>query len=169
MTGVFRCLDGDFPIGDVASIENLPPQSNQAERYRVKRQSGASTSLFTWEYRELMERPVQLLPADQGTELLRPYVDEEPFVDALPVLAWALCFDGEMRPVLPSGVHGRHEAHPFNDFLQLPDGRIFEFGREAEPDALQNKAEVIEIERVRRALARDERSGGASGEGEADA
>jgi hypothetical protein len=130
---------------------------SRAERYVVKRLSGQeSVCLFTHEYDDLMTRPVQLLPVESGTRLIVPYVeDEEPFADSWPILAWALCMDGQVRPILPTGIRRGYTQHSTpawwaSDYIQLPDGSLYEFGIEAEPDRLDSIEAVLAAEIARK-------------------
>jgi hypothetical protein len=94
------------------------------------------------------------MPVEPGTRLLTVFGgltgDEPPFVDTAPIIAWALCIDGQVRPVTPAGVsRGYNPASSGNwypDYLQLPDGAIHQFGLDAEPENFGSVAVVIERE-----------------------
>jgi len=73
----------------------------------------------------LMKRPVQLLPAEQGAQLV--YVgthDPEPWITRTPLIAWALCFDGSIRPVTPAGVDDDTTEPAVGWWVQMADGSL---------------------------------------------
>jgi hypothetical protein len=155
MSGLFRADDGFFPIDDIRSVQHVAARSGRCEHYVVRRRSSEATiDLFTWDMVDLSRRPMQLTAAEPGTKLIAVYVDHEGgSSDVLPVLSWALCLDGFVRPVLPSGVrrgYSEHDAQTFYrcpDYIQSPDGSIYEFGYEAEFDRYDTVEQIIEIER----------------------
>jgi hypothetical protein len=74
----------------------------------------------------LMKRPVQLLPAEQGTQLV--YVgthDPEPWITRTPLIAWALCFDGSIRPVTPAGVDDDTNEPEIGWWVEMRDGGFY--------------------------------------------
>lgn len=156
MTVLFRRDDGAIPLADLASIQwSQPPL--QRGRYIAKRNSGGSVTLEPWEYRELMTRPVQLCPAEPGTKLVIPFVSEnaeDDVADTVPILNWALCVDGKVRPVLPTGVRRGHDIdihlrHWTPDYIQAPDGSIYAEGYEADHDRYDTVDAVLAHERQR--------------------
>lgn len=145
------------PLADIKSVEHVEWGPGRAEHYRLHRNSGAqAATLFPHDYTDLMMRPVQIIPAEPGTRLILVYslpCDEVASADADPVLAWALCMDGQVRPILPSGVrrdfrfNDQNVWHP--DYVQLPDGKIYQFGLESDCGVYASIEEVIDTETKR--------------------
>ncbi|WP_230771102.1 hypothetical protein [Sphingomonas sp. Leaf4] len=82
-------------------------------------------------YRELASRPVQLLPANLPTEFVCWNDDGELDVWFEPVIGWALCFDGQVRPVTAGGVCNGSYSDRDDDYVRYPDGRIRAIGNTA--------------------------------------
>ena len=90
------------------------------------RLQGKSVSLSPSELDMFLMRPTQLIPALAGTYVLNIWIEEgstagEVYKSA--VVAWALCFDGEVRPVTPYGVNGGHSVIS-TVHVELPDGSV---------------------------------------------
>lgn len=87
----------------------------------------ASIEVEAYEVDLLLKRPVQLLPAEAGIQLLAFDVRdvENPFVGRTPLIAWALCVDGETRPVTPAGVDDGGDEPNDGWYVEMPDKRVF--------------------------------------------
>lgn len=157
MIGLLGTGSGAVALADIQSIQHVAGDVGRAEYYAVRRRSDAAAlRLFAHEYNDLMMRPVQIMPAEPGTRLILVYslpCDETAMADTDPVLAWALCMDGQVRPVLPSGVrrdfrfNDQNVWHP--DYVQLPNGKIYQFGLETDPGVYASIEEVIDTETKR--------------------
>jgi hypothetical protein len=175
MIGLVESCGDVCTLADIKSVQHFYERPLQAEHYLLQLHSGGEPlKLFPFDFAELEARPVHLMPVEPGTRLLTVFVgqteDEQPFVDKSPVIAWALCVDGQVRPVTPAGVvRGFNPASSGNwypDYLELPDGAIHQFGYDAEPENFDSIAVVIaretrrqrnyEAERAARAAARSE-------------
>jgi hypothetical protein len=156
MIGLVESFGEAFSISDIGSVVRVERQPRSAEHHVIKRTSGeVSGRLYGLDYDDLLGRPVQLVSAETGTSLLIVFVsDDDAFAVRIPVLAWALCMDGQVRPILPSGVRRRYSEstadwHP--DYVEMPDGSIYEFGFEADTDRYDSVDEVLAIETNRKA------------------
>jgi hypothetical protein len=152
MIGLVESYGDVCTLADIKSVQHFYGEPDRAEHYLLRRHSGEQPlKLFAFDYAALEARPVQLMPVEPGTRLLTVFVaqteDEQPFVDKSPVIAWALCVDGQVRPVTPAGVvRGFNPASSGNwypDYLELPDGAIRQFGYDAEPENFDSVAVVI--------------------------
>lgn len=157
MIGLLEIGTGAIPLADIKSLQLVYGGVGQAEHHVLTRHSGSSSlKVLAHEYTELMGRPIQLLPADIGTRLIMTFSspgDDHVYADSDPVIAWALCVDGQVRPVLPSGVRrvyrfsDQNVWHP--DYVQLPDGSIYQYGLESEPGTYADIDAVIAEETAR--------------------
>jgi hypothetical protein len=162
-------------LTDIKSVQHIYERPRQAEHYLLQLHSGGEPlKLFAFDYAALEARPVQLMPVEPGTRVITVYgghaENEKPIVDKAPIIAWALCIDGQVRPVTPAGVsRGFNPASSGNwypEYLELPNGAIHQFGYDAEPEDFMSVAMVIEretrrqrnyeVERKARAAVRDE-------------
>ncbi len=131
-------------------IEQLGPEhpapasfGNYAVR-TLKLKGGKSLDLGANDVDRLLMRPVQLLPAESGIGLCHWYLeDETPELSTTPVIAWALCVDGEVRPVTPGGVDGGTGTADGDCFVRLPDGTIRGVGTMCDPSGFPNEAELL--------------------------
>lgn len=151
-------VDGRPAIA-IAEIERIGPPRPRQEPYCAVRtatlRSGAAYELNDFEVDQLMRRAVQLLPAAPDTWLLSVDIHREEG-DAYgetfraPVIAWALCVDGEIRAVTPNGVNdgrGDHVEGSGGHHVLMPDGTVQGVGEHAEPCCA---ADVEELERILR-------------------
>ncbi len=157
MIGLMEHSGGAFPITEIHNVRYVEQRPGRAEHYVLDRRAAAKPlEIFPTEYADLMARPVQLLLAESGTRLIMVYSmpgDAAAIADSDPVVAWALCLDGQVRPVLPSGVRriyrfsDQNVWHP--DYVQLPDGTICQYGLESEPGTYADIDAVIAEETAR--------------------
>ncbi len=133
MTGVFEAAEEvggyftrHFPL---AGIESIGPCSQRKsvtdEWWAVRRRGDADTVYLSERMRQkLIRRPVQIMPIDPAYALVRFGCDADgPWSFSDPILAWALCYDGEMRPVTRDGVDG---GIPIDEpvYVRMPDGTM---------------------------------------------
>ena len=122
---------GAIPIGDIVRIDDERRNEHGVMLRRVRMRDGTSFDTFATENRGLLQRPVQLVPAQPGTSVVRAYVREEPpEILRTPVIAWALCLDGEVRAVTPNGVNDGLEQ---DTYVELPTGQIEAVGEWCDP------------------------------------
>lgn len=72
----------------------------------------------------LCERPIQIMPAPAGTSVCH-FGPDDWTVYRRPVIAWAICADGEVRPVTPAGVNDSDDSST-QVVVEMPDGRCCE-------------------------------------------
>ena len=126
MTGLVYVGDALYPLDQ---IERAPAFWETGREGQVPvRVNGKSVMVCTFngEFAGLLMRPTQLVPSEPGTRLLRVWVNVESNEDKVlkaPVVAWALCFDGEVRPVTAHGVNGGNTiSEPV--YVEMPDGSV---------------------------------------------
>lgn len=135
-----------FSLNDIESVASCAQrQGLRGDWWFVRRrddQSSVYLSETTWQ--ALMRRPVQIMPVDPSYAVVRFGCDADgPWHFADQVLAWALCWDGAMRPITRDGVDG---GLPFWDpvYVRMPDGTL-----EAGPhcDRIDSIEEGLELAR----------------------
>lgn len=155
MIGLVESCGDICTLADIKSVQHIYERPRHAEHYLLKLHSGGEPlKLFAFDYAALEARPVQLMPVEPGTRLITVFAgladDEKPIIDKAPIIAWALCVDGQVRPVTPAGVsRGFNPASSSNwypDYIELPSGAIHQFGYDAEPEDFVSVAVVIERE-----------------------
>jgi len=155
MMGLVESCGDVCMLSDIKAVQHHYQSPRHAEHYLLQLHSGGEPlKLFAFDYAALEARPVQLMPVEPGTLLITvfggPAENEAPFVDKAPIIAWALCFDGQVRPVTPAGVsRGFNPASSGNwypEYLEFPNGAIHQFGYDAEPEDFGSVAVVIERE-----------------------
>ncbi|KQX18121.1 MULTISPECIES: hypothetical protein [unclassified Sphingomonas] len=92
--------------------------------YKIALSNGADLTADSSDVSILLERPTQLIPAASGTSICH-FNDEDSTVYRAQVIAWALCADGEVRPVTPAGVNDC-EDRAASIVVELPDGTCHE-------------------------------------------
>ncbi len=155
MMGLVESCGDVCTLSDIKAVQHHHQTPKHSEHYLLELHSGREPlKLFAFDYAALEARPVQLMPVEPGTRLITVYgglaENEKPFVDKAPIIAWALCIDGQIRPVTPAGVsRGFNPASSgnwFPEYLEFPNGAIYQFGYDAEPEDFGNVAVVIERE-----------------------
>lgn len=132
MIGVFEAaeemgsyLTRHFPLAEIESIGPCAQRTGvHGEWYGVRRRGKDTLYLTETMWHALMRRPVQITPIDPGFTLVRLGCDGDgPWSFSDQILAWALCYDGEVRPLTRDGVDG---GIPFDDpvYVRMPDGTL---------------------------------------------
>lgn len=177
MIGLVESYGEICTLSDIKAVQHQYQTPRHAEHYLLQLHSGGEPlKLFAFDYAALEARPVQLMPVEPGTRLITVYgglaEDEKPLLDKAPIIAWALCIDGQVRPVTPAGVsRGFNSANSGNwypEYLELPNGAIHQFGYDAEPENFVSVAAVIERETRRQHAYAAERDARAARAGEAN-
>jgi hypothetical protein len=132
MTGVFEAAEEvggyatrHFPLAEIESIGPCAPRNGvTGEWWAVRRRSKDTLYLSERMLHGLLRRPVQIMPVDPAFTLVRFGCDADgPYSFSDPILAWALCYDGEMRPVTRDGVDGGI-AYDEPVYVRMPDGTM---------------------------------------------
>lgn len=126
MTGVYHygCFIPMHQIVSASPVENR----HGVEMLKLRQADGTTnTGLMTWE--RFGQTPVQLIPSEPGTSFLHVFTGEagpaEWSVEGVPLIGWALCVDGEVRPVTASGINdGVSEPQDIGNFVAMPNGKI---------------------------------------------
>jgi len=130
MTGLFETELGAFVrIADIVDI--LPPRHDAEGNptWAVRLKDRDSVRLHEYSINQLLKRPVTMVAADRGTSVCRVDTSgDDPQnwgVYRTPVIAWATCLDGRVRPVCPEGVHDP-DADGFltTGYVEMHDGSI---------------------------------------------
>lgn len=113
-------------------IEFFGPDIGAAGKPTVRRahlRDGKTFDTLSHDFDRIMLAPQQLIQAQPGISLVRVYVGEGQPGEILrePVIAWALCTDGEIRAVSPNGVNGG-AGREADSFVEMPDGAIHAVG-----------------------------------------
>lgn len=131
-----------FALADIVSIgDPVVPGEGKAAICLLKLTGDRSARLLDFEVSDLMLRPVQLLPAEPGTCRVYGEIEEHPTTWDEPVIAWALCVDGQIRIVTPNGVvTDKHcDVH-----IETPGGSIQGVGQWNEEASFDNRAAYVE-------------------------
>jgi hypothetical protein len=154
MLGFVETLDsrGAVRIDDIERIGSEVPNAHDVMLRKVHMRDGRSFDTFSHENGGLLTRPTQIIPALPGTSIISVWLeDPASVIMRTSVIAWALCLDGEVRPVTPGGVWtGIHRT----THVELPDGSIEGVSDWAEPAAFKDAADMVahfEAERARHA------------------
>lgn len=103
-------------------------------------------SFCAWE--EFQRAAVQLIPVAAGMHLIRFGIDssdpKEWWLSREPIIAWALCVDGEMRPATPQGVwDGMGWEHDPGPYVEMPDGRVINTWRHGDYASFASVDEMV--------------------------
>jgi hypothetical protein len=133
MNGLFEAADqvgayttAQFPLADIEAIRPCAQRKGVTGEWWTVRRRGNLDCVYLSEtmWQALMRRPVQLMPVDPAYSIVRFGCDSDGAwsMDER-ILAWALCWDGEMRPVARDGVDA---GLPFWDpvYIRMPDGTL---------------------------------------------
>jgi hypothetical protein len=126
MTGVYH-HSYFIPMHQIASA-SAEVNKHGVEMLKLRLQDGTtSVGWATWE--RFGETPIQLIPSEPGTSFLHVFTGGDDVgewsVDTVPLIGWALCIDGEVRPVTASGVNdGVSELEDIGNFVQMPNGQV---------------------------------------------
>jgi hypothetical protein len=126
MTGVLGYREF-IPYHRIASAE---PQANKHGTEMLKLflvDGDIKRDVMTWD--GFGETPLQLIPSEPGVQLLHVWTDGDDQIEwqvgRTPLIGWALCIDGHVRPVTASGVNdGCTEPHDIGNFVEMADGQV---------------------------------------------
>ncbi|KKC27314.1 hypothetical protein [Sphingomonas sp. SRS2] len=112
-------LDRILSIGE-------PTKTGDRTVHRVRLDGDELLDLHGHEVDRIRIRAVQMMPAAPGTAMIFPYRGDDGEMRGWnkPVIAWAICIDGEVRPVTPGGVNDGAPAGDFQFGVLMPDGRV---------------------------------------------
>ncbi|WP_294390360.1 hypothetical protein [uncultured Sphingomonas sp.] len=119
--------DGAWSIDNIKSISPPSDPGKHGSRYRVARRRDDTTfQIHSGVADAILRRPVQLMPCQPGTMLchIEAQATEPHEVFFTPMVAWAICADGEIRPVTPAGVNDGLGEPNEGWYVKMPDGKI---------------------------------------------
>jgi hypothetical protein len=127
MIGMFETMNDKrtFALADIRMIG--PRKLGAAQLYfcELTFRNGDDVRLLDAEAQELLERPIQIMPAEPGTQIVCLLEEDEVYYK--PVIGWALCFDGQVRPMTPAGVDksymGSSDTYGAS-YIRLPSGVV---------------------------------------------
>lgn len=139
MTGFFSPMGrhGAIPISSITEVSPTQKREGRSDtclvRFKRPDRTIGALEVHAFEGDELCKRVIQIIPAEPGARLLSPGIDDEGFYcGKTALIAWALCIDGEVRPLTPVGLYdGNDEVTKFGWWVQLPSGGIFETSMDA--------------------------------------
>ncbi len=127
MIGMFDTMNDKrtFALADIKTIGPRQPGAAQLHFCELTFRNGDDVRLLDVEAQELLERPIQIMPAEAGTQIVCLLDDDEVYYK--PVIGWALCFDGQVRPMTPAGVDksymGGSDTHGAS-YIRMPSGVV---------------------------------------------
>jgi hypothetical protein len=135
------CSRGAVRLDDIERVAEERPNEHGVMLRKVHMRGGQIFDTFSHENGGLLTRPVQIIPANPGTSIIRIYLDDgEPETLRSAVIAWGLCLDGEVRPIAPGGVcDGLHR----DTHVELPDGSIEGVTEWSEPAGFKNAESML--------------------------
>ncbi len=139
MTGLVDLVapDGVIALGSIVTIGEPRERTRRWGKTRVRDITCADGSVHAMGVAfvdSLLRRPMQLMPAEAGTYALNAWSDEdERGVSKVPVIAWALCVDGDVRPVTPQGVNSGGMMDDGEGYVLMPNGSVQAIGEHTEP------------------------------------
>lgn len=130
------------PISHIAVIgpEDRKPGKAIMRRLKMKGEDDW-TDLLKYQADGILQTPVQLIPAEPGTRVIRVF-DQEPKVWYARVIAWALCLDGEIRAVTPNGINDGI-GYDGEAYVEMPTGEIEAVGEWTDPCRFDSADDMI--------------------------
>ncbi len=136
---------GMVPISAIIRIGEERVGKDKIELRTAKLFDGSKFDLLEHDIAEIRSRPAQIIPSEPGTQFVRAAIGgtlAESVIVAEPVIAWALCLDGAVRPVTPQGVCGG--ASFWDDhYVEMPAGDIYAVGDVSEPSSFTDRDEML--------------------------
>ena len=133
------------PLDAITRVSNDWKNDHRVKMRTVELNDGRKFDLTDTQADALQGRAVQIIPALPGVSLLSadlaPTLDESCIL-AEPVIAWALCVDGDIRPVTPAGVLGGRSI--WDDHYVQMAGGIQAVGDLTDPFCFSDRAEMLQ-------------------------
>jgi len=142
MIGVFRLGASDRfrRLDEIDRLGMSHSKEGERARYFAKMRDGETVDLWEHDRDALLRRPLQLLPAEPGWFIIRMFRgDGDPETYREPVIGWAICLDGEIRPVAPNGIPNDSKQ---SIYVEMPGGRIEGVTEWADPPGFESVAEM---------------------------
>lgn len=123
MIGILDTMRGFVPLHAISSV-TIRTNAHNVEMAEVRLLDGSTREQLGISWQDFMRSAVQIMPAEPGTNLIHQADGGEADIFFTPVIAWALCVDGDMRPVTPAGVGDNCGEPPNGWHVLMPDGRV---------------------------------------------
>ncbi|MDQ0249212.1 hypothetical protein J2W22_001259 [Sphingomonas kyeonggiensis] len=161
MLGVFDASRGWVPF---SSIARAKPSTNQygTEVADFILTDGTELKNFGPIWEGLWRLPTQLIQAEPGWKLCDIWVEGEPGMRLTPIIAWAYCVDGEIRPVTPCGINDGLADPAMGIFVQRPDGAVESASSWGDGGTFHNPAHLLDHYVAREQARRREAEGAAN-------
>lgn len=122
-----------IPVGEIIEIGLPNKNSHGVDERAVTMRDGTTHRIGPYDLARIIMRPVQMIPAEPGTFHVRAWRDgPEAGLNKSPVIGWALCADGDVRPVTPQGVFDLGDRDT-EIYVLMPDGTVQAIGEHTEP------------------------------------
>ena len=133
------------PLDAITRVSNDWKNDHRVKMRTVELNDGRKFDLTDTQADALQGRAMQIIPTLPSVSLLS--VDLEPTLEgscilAEPVIAWALCVDGDIRPVTPAGVLSGRSI--WDDHYVEMAGGIQSVGDLTEPPGFSDRAEMLQ-------------------------
>ncbi|MFC3442748.1 hypothetical protein ACFOKF_16355 [Sphingobium rhizovicinum] len=118
-----------YPVERIKRI--LPPRQAEGakpETSRVELDGDDTVEIYPYDLDRIQQGAFQIMPAAAGTYYLYAGDTRDEEVYRVAIIAWALCYDGQVRPVTIDGVNDNFIGNA--DTVLLPDGRVHVFEQE---------------------------------------
>lgn len=146
MNGFFKPIpwkDGAIPLKRITSIEEAGKNEHGVDLCTVHLGPNvAPVKMLGSDADELMRRPLQIIPAEAGISFLHIDLAGDGAWRE-PVIAWALCMDGQVRPVCPGGVNDDVSDSQHAVYVEMPDKTVRAIGAYAEPPYAATVDELV--------------------------
>lgn len=125
MIGLYEPMFGGRAALPLATIQQLGPELKRGDICtRILSIGGRDIEVSIHEANAILRRPLQLIPAQPSTSLCHVYFNAGWKVSRSAIIAWALCLDGEVRPVTAGGVNDGLDDRGRGFAVELPDDTI---------------------------------------------
>lgn len=144
MIGFYETLStpGIIRLDDIEHIADAQPNEHGVPVHKVTLRTGKTFTIFGSDRGGLLRRPVQLVAAEPGTRMIWIHGSDMITPQYARVVAWALCFDGEVRPVTPNGVC---DGRGGNAYVELADGTVEGVGEWTDPSSFTDATAFIDF------------------------
>jgi len=125
-------IDEYVPLSTIARIgSEYHPEGKAIMRRLYLRGDELPREVLKHEADDLLKTPLQLIPAEPGTRIIR-VGPEVPHIWYTRLIGWALCLNGEVRPVTPNGVNDSVSIDT-EMFVEMSDGSVEGVGEWTDP------------------------------------
>lgn len=133
-----------IPVAEISGIGSPRKGKYGSDERVVTMRDGARHTISDSTLHRIIMRPVHIVPAEAGTFHLSAWrAKGKIIVHRTPVVGWAVCADGEVRPVTPHGVFdlGGPDAETY---VLMPDGKVNGVGEHTEPKWFSSLADYVD-------------------------